>query len=62
LRVSRCYIREREQNGFGVLAKKTERRRPLGRSRRRWEDNIVMNLKEMELEGKEWITLAVERD
>jgi len=34
--------------------KKPERRRPLGRPHHRWEDNIVMTLKEIEL--------AVERD
>jgi len=36
--------------------------RPLGRPRRRWEDNIAMDLQEMGKEGMDWIDLAHVRD
>jgi len=36
--------------------------RPLGRPRRRWEDNIKMDLQEVECEGMDWIELAQVRD
>jgi hypothetical protein len=37
---------------------KPEGKRPLGRLRRRWEDNIRMDLKEIGLEGLGWIHVA----
>jgi len=36
--------------------------RPLGRSRRRWEDNIKMDLQEVVCGGMDWIELAQDRD
>jgi hypothetical protein len=47
---------------YRVLAGKPEGRRPLGRPRRRWEDNIRMGLHEMGWEGMVWIDLAWDRD
>jgi len=44
-----------------VLVGKPERKRPLGRPRRRWEDNIKMDLQEME-GGGDWMELAQDRD
>jgi len=41
---------------------KPEGKRPLGRPRRRWEDNIKMDLQEVECEGMGWIELAQDRD
>jgi hypothetical protein len=41
---------------------KPEGRRPLGRPRRRWEDNIKMDLREVGWEGADWIDLAHDRD
>jgi hypothetical protein len=38
---------------------KPEGKRPLGRSRRRWENNIRMDLREMGWGGMDWIDLAV---
>jgi hypothetical protein len=35
---------------YKILVEKPERKRPLGRHRRRWEDNINMDLQEMVLE------------
>jgi hypothetical protein len=37
-------------------------KRPLGKSRCRWEDNIKMDLQEVECEGMDWIELAQDRD
>ena len=36
--------------------------RPLGSPRRRWEDNIKIDVQEMGYEGMEWIDLAQDRD
>jgi len=47
---------------YRVLVGKTEGKRPLGRSRRKWENNIKMDLQEVEYGGREWIKLAQERD
>jgi hypothetical protein len=41
---------------------KTEGKRPLGRPRRRWVDNIKMDLTEIGWDGVEWIELAQDRD
>jgi hypothetical protein len=44
------------------LVGKPEGKRPLGRPRRKWEDNIKMNLREIGFEGVNWIHLPQERD
>jgi hypothetical protein len=41
---------------------KPEGRRPLGRLRHRWEDNIKVNLREVEWGSMEWIYLAQDKD
>jgi hypothetical protein len=41
---------------------KPKGKRPLGRPRRRWEDNIKMDLQEVGWEGMDWIELADDRD
>jgi len=41
---------------------KPEGKRLLGRSRRRWEDNIKMDLQDVECEDMDWIQLAQDRD
>jgi len=45
-----------------VLVGKPEGRRPLGRPRRRWEDNIKMVLQEVGCGCMDWIELAEDRD
>jgi len=45
-----------------VLVRKPEGRRPLGRPRHRWEDNIKIDLQEVGFGGKGWIELAQDRD
>jgi len=47
---------------YGVLVGKPERKRPLGRPRRRWVDNIRTDLQEMGCEYMDWIGLAQDRD
>jgi hypothetical protein len=47
---------------YRVLVGKPERKRPLGRPRRRWEDNIRMDLQEVGYERVDWIGLAQDRD
>jgi hypothetical protein len=46
---------------YGVLVGKPEVKRPLGRPRRRWEDNIKMDLQEMGCGGMDWIELVLGR-
>jgi hypothetical protein len=41
---------------------KPEEKRPLGRSRRGWVDNIKMDLREIRWDGMDWIGLAEDRD
>jgi hypothetical protein len=41
---------------------KPERKRPLGRPRRKWEDNIKMDLREIGWGGMDWIDLAQDRE
>jgi hypothetical protein len=45
-----------------VLVGKPEKKRPLGRPRRRWEDNIKMDLQEVGGGRRDWIELAQDRD
>ena len=55
----------RMEEGRGVhkvLVGKPEGKRPLGRPRRRWEDNIEMDLQEVRCGGMDWIDLAQDRD
>jgi hypothetical protein len=47
---------------YKVLVGKPEGKRLLGRPRRRWEDGIRMDLKEIGLGGVDWIRLAQDRD
>ena len=47
---------------YRVLVGKPEGRRPLGRPRRRWVDNIRMDLQEMGCGYVDWIGLAQDRD
>jgi len=47
---------------YRVLVGKLEGKRPLGRLRRRWEDNINMDVHEFGCRGMDWIELAQDRD
>ena len=45
-----------------VLVGKPEGKRPLGRPRRRWEDNVKKNIQEVGCGGMDWIEMAQDRD
>jgi hypothetical protein len=47
---------------IGFWRGKPEGKRPLGRPRRRWVDNIKMDLREIGWNGVDWIDLAQDRD
>jgi hypothetical protein len=47
---------------YKVLVGKPEGKRPLGRPRRRWEDGIIMDLREIGFGGVDWMRLAQDRD
>jgi hypothetical protein len=51
-----------KRNSYGILVGKPEGKRPLGRPRHRWVNNIEMNLKEMGWSGMDWIDVAQDRD
>jgi hypothetical protein len=46
---------------YRVLVGRPEGKRPLGRSGHRWEDNIKMDLREIVIDGANWIRLAQDR-
>jgi hypothetical protein len=50
-----------KRGAYRILAGRREGRRPLGRPRRRWEDNIKTDLQELG-RGIDWIELAQDRD
>jgi hypothetical protein len=50
------------RGAYKALVGKCEGRRPLERPRRRWEDNIKMDLREVGWGGADWIDLAQDRD
>jgi hypothetical protein len=43
---------------YRVLVEKADGKRPLGRPRHRWEDNITADLREVRFGGMDWIKLA----
>ena len=47
---------------YRVLVGKPEGKRPLGRPRRRWEDNIKMDIQEVVCGDMDWIEMALDRD
>jgi hypothetical protein len=51
-----------KRNAYKILVGKSEGKRPLGRPRLRWEDNIKLDLREIGWSGVDWIDLAQVRD
>jgi hypothetical protein len=51
-----------KMNSYRILVGKPEGKRPIGRSRRRWECNIKMDLREIGWDGMDWIHLAQDWD
>jgi hypothetical protein len=52
----------RKGNAYGILVWKLEGKTSRGRPRRRWVDNIKIDLREIEWDGVVWIELAQDRD
>jgi hypothetical protein len=50
------------RGAYNILVGRPEGRRPLGRPRRRWEDSIKMDLREIGFGDVDWIHLAQDRD
>jgi hypothetical protein len=50
-----------KRNAYRILMGKSEGKRPLGRARRRWVDNIKIDLREIGWDGMDWIDLAQDR-
>jgi hypothetical protein len=48
----------KKRNAYRILEGKPEAKRPLRRPRRRWVDNIIMDLREIGWDGMDWIDMA----
>jgi hypothetical protein len=57
-----CSTNVEKRNVYRILAGKPEGKRPLGRLRSRWVDNITVDLREIRWGGMDWIDLAQDRD
>jgi hypothetical protein len=60
--MDRAYVTNKERNAYWLLVGQTEGRRPLGRSRRWWVDNVKMDRREIGLGVMDWIDLAQDVD
>jgi hypothetical protein len=50
-----------KRNVYRILVGKPEGKSPLGRPRRRWVDNIKMDLREIRRDGVDWIDISQDR-
>jgi hypothetical protein len=57
-----CSTNGGTRNEYRILVGKPEGKRPLGRLRCRWVDDIKMDLREIGWDGRDWIELAQTRD
>jgi hypothetical protein len=57
-----CSMHRENMNSYRVLVRKPDENRQLGTPRRRWEDDIRMDLTEIGWGGINWIDLAQDRD
>jgi hypothetical protein len=51
-----------KRNAYRILVRKPEGKKPIGRQRRKWVDNIKMDLREIGWDGMDWIELVQDRD
>jgi hypothetical protein len=54
--------KRKKRNSYRISARRPERKRPLGRPRRRYENNIGMEVREKGRGGMDWIHLAQYRN
>jgi hypothetical protein len=57
-----CSTNGEKRNAYKILVGKPEEKRPLGRPRRGWVDNIQVDLREIEWDGMDWMDLAPNRE
>jgi hypothetical protein len=57
-----CSTNGEKRNAYRILVGIAEEKRPLARPRRRWVDNIKMDLREIGWDGMDWIDLTQNRD
>jgi hypothetical protein len=57
-----CSTNGAKRNVYRILVGKLEGKRPLGRRRHRWVDDIKIDLREIGWDGVDWIDLAQGRD
>jgi hypothetical protein len=57
-----CSINWEKRNAYRISVRKPEGNKPLGRPRCRWMDSIKKDLREIGLDGMDWIDLAQDRD
>jgi hypothetical protein len=57
-----CSTNGEKRNAYTILVRKLEGKRPLGRPRRRWMDNIKKDLREIRCDDMVWIDPAQDRD
>jgi hypothetical protein len=57
-----CSTNGKKRNAYRILMRNPEGKRPLGRPRRRWVDNIKMDLREIGWDDMDLIDLAQDRD
>ena len=53
---------EEGRNDFKILTGKPTEKRPIGRPKRRWEDNIRMDLEDIGISAGNWVDSAQDRD
>jgi hypothetical protein len=53
---------EEDRSAFKILTRKPTGKRPLGRPRPRWKDNIRMDLEEIGINAGNWVDSAKDRD
>jgi hypothetical protein len=54
--------RRKKRNAYRILVGKPVGKRPLGRPRRMWVDNMKTDIREIEWDGVDWIDMAQDRD
>jgi hypothetical protein len=60
--MGRVCSKNEKRNAYNILVRKLEGKRPLGRPRRRWVDNVKMDLREIGWDGIDWLDMAQDRD
>jgi hypothetical protein len=57
-----CSTNGEKRKAYRILVGNAEGKRPLGKPRRRWVDNIKMDLRDIAWDGMDWIDLAKDRN